>query len=156
VKNNIGIFPGSFDPITVGHKHVILKAAEIVETLIVGIGFNSTKKNYFSIEKREKWVKSTFTKYPNIIVKKYEGLTVEFAKKENAQFIFRGLRSSIDFEYEKKIAESNLLINEKIETIFLLSSNKYGMISSSIVREIFKNGGNIDKFIPNSINISEP
>lgn len=156
MKNNIGIFPGSFDPITVGHKHVILKAAEIVETLIVGIGFNSTKKNYFSIEKREKWVKSTFTKYPNIIVKKYEGLTVEFAKKENAQFIFRGLRSSIDFEYEKKIAESNLLINEKIETIFLLSSNKYGMISSSIVREIFKNGGNIDKFIPNSINISEP
>jgi|TARA_Y100000385_G_C12850093_1_gene532660 pantetheine-phosphate adenylyltransferase len=156
VKNNIGIFPGSFDPITVGHKHVILKAAEIVETLIVGIGFNSTKKNYFSIEKREKWVKSTFTKYPNIIVKKYEGLTVEFAKKENAQFIFRGLRSSIDFEYEKKIAESNLLINEKIETIFLLSSNKYGMISSSIVREIIKNGGNIDKFIPNSINISEP
>lgn len=156
MKNNIGIFPGSFDPITVGHKHVILKAAEIVETLIVGIGFNSTKKNYFSIEKREKWVKSTFTKYPNIIVKKYEGLTVEFAKKENAQFIFRGLRSSIDFEYEKKIAESNLLINEKIETIFLLSSNKYGMISSSIVREIIKNGGNIDKFIPNSINISEP
>ena len=82
MKNNIGIFPGSFDPITVGHKHVILKAAEIVETLIVGIGFNSTKKNYFSIEIREKWVKSTFTKYPNIIVKKYEGLTVEFAKKK--------------------------------------------------------------------------
>tara|TARA_B100000524_G_scaffold93172_2_gene43886 strand:- start:3159 stop:3629 length:471 start_codon:yes stop_codon:yes gene_type:complete len=156
VKNKIGIFPGSFDPITVGHKHVILKAAEIVETLIVGIGINSTKKHHFTIEERVKWGKKTFFNHPNILVKKYEGLTVDFARKENAQFIFRGLRSSLDFEYEKQIAESNNIINKEIETIFLLANNKYAMISSSIVREIIKNGGNIDEFVPIDINISKP
>ena len=156
MKNKIGIFPGSFDPITVGHKHVILKAAEIVETLIVGIGFNSTKKYHFTIEERERWVHRTFKNYPNILVKKYEGLTVDFARKENAQFIFRGLRSSLDFEYEKQIAESNSIINKQIETIFLLANNKFAMISSSIVREIIKNGGNINEFVPIDINISEP
>ena len=138
MKNKIGIFPGSFDPITVGHKHVILKAAEIVETLIVGIGINSTKKHHFTIEDRVKWGKKTFFNHPNILVKKYEGLTVDFARKENAQFIFRGLRSSLDFEYEKQIAESNTIINKQIETIFLLANNKFAMISSSIVREIIK------------------
>ena len=156
MKNKIGIFPGSFDPITVGHKHVILKAAEIVETLIVGIGINSTKKHHFTIEERVKWGKKTFFNHPNILVKKYEGLTVDFARKENAQFIFRGLRSSLDFEYEKQIAESNNIINKEIETIFLLANNKYAMISSSIVREIIKNGGNIDEVVPIDINISKP
>ena len=156
MKNKIGIFPGSFDPITVGHKHVILKAAEIVETLIVGIGINSNKKHHFTIEERVKWGKKTFLNHPNILVKKYEGLTVDFARKENAQFIFRGLRSSLDFEYEKQIAESNNIINKEIETIFLLANNKYAMISSSIVREIIKNGGNIDEFVPIDINISKP
>lgn len=155
MKNKIGIFPGSFDPITVGHKHVILKAAEIVETLIVGIGINSTKKYHFTIEERLKWGKKTFFNHPNILVKKYEGLTVDFARKENAQFIFRGLRSSLDFEYEKQIAESNNIINKQIETIFLLANNKYAMISSSIVREIIKTGGNIDEFVPIDINISK-
>ena len=103
-----------------------------------------------------KWGKKTFFNHPNILVKKYEGLTVDFARKENAQFIFRGLRSSLDFEYEKQIAESNNIINKEIETIFLLANNKYAMISSSIVREIIKNGGNIDEFVPIDINISKP
>ena len=138
MKNKIGIFPGSFDPITVGHKHVILKAAEIVETLIVGIGINSTKKHHFTIEERVKWGKKTFFNHPNILVKKYEGLTVDFARKENAQFIFRGLRSSLDFEYEKNMAEFNRNLGQ-IETIIITSSNKNSHISSSFVKELIKN-----------------
>tara|TARA_B100000497_G_C7458204_1_gene283428 strand:+ start:206 stop:670 length:465 start_codon:yes stop_codon:yes gene_type:complete len=154
VKNKIGIFPGSFDPITSGHKHIIVKASKIVDVLIVGIGDNSSKKSFYSLEKREEWVKNTFENYDNILVKKYSGLTINFAEKEDAEFIFRGLRSSLDYEYEKQIAETNSVLNQEIETIFLLSDKKYGMISSTIVREILKNNGDIRDFVPKEVKIS--
>jgi len=154
VKNKIGIFPGSFDPITSGHRYIIVKASKLVDVLIVGIGDNSSKKSFYSLEQREEWVQKTFNSYDNILVKKYSGLTINFAEKENAEFIFRGLRSSLDYEYEKQIAETNSVMNKKIETIFLLSNKKHGMISSSIVREIIKNNGNISDFVPKVVKIS--
>jgi pantetheine-phosphate adenylyltransferase len=154
VKNKIGIFPGSFDPITSGHRYIIVKASKLVDVLIVGIGDNASKKSYYSLDQREEWVQKTFKSYDNILVKKYSGLTINFAEKEKAEFIFRGLRSSIDFEYEKQIAETNSVMNKEIETIFLLSNKKHGMISSSIVREIIKNNGNISGFLPNEVKIS--
>ena len=154
MKNKIGIFPGSFDPITCGHRHIIVKASKLVDVLIIGIGNNSSKKSFYSVEKREEWVKNTFKSYNNILVKKYSGLTINFAEKENAEFIFRGLRSSIDYEYEKQIAETNSVMNQGIETIFLLSDRKYGMISSSTVREIIKNNGDVRDFVPKEVKIS--
>ena len=152
--NSIGIFPGSFDPITKGHEHIILKAAKMVDQLIVAIGTNSTKNYLFSLEKRIDWIDSTFKNYNNIKVKTYDGLTVEFANNVNAKYIFRGLRSSIDFEYEKSIAETNKILSPNIESVFLLPDSSISMISSSIIREIIKNNGIVDQFLPEQVKIN--
>ena len=153
MNKKIGIFPGSFDPITKGHEYVINKAANMVDELIVGIGENSTKKYLFSLEQRLKWIEKTFEGNPKIKVQSYNGLTIDFAKSVKADIIFRGLRSGVDFEYEKPIAETNLTLNPKVNTVFLLTNKEFGMISSSIVREIIKNNGKAEKFLPKCVKI---
>ena len=144
------VFPGSFDPITLGHCEIIEKACEIFDEVIVSVGNNSDKNYKFSLNKRLKFISDEFINNPKVFVEKYEGLTVDFCKNKNIKHIVRGLRNPADFEFEKKIALFNNSL-ENIETIFFLTSPNNAFISSSMVREIMDNGGNFKKFVPNSV-----
>ena len=146
------IFPGSFDPITLGHKDIIEKSLNIFDSVIIGIGQNSEKKYMFSAERRKQFVEDAFKSINNIEVKIYDELTVDFCKKNNADFIIRGLRNVSDFEFEKNIALTNRKLGG-IETVFLLTSAKNSFISSGIVRDLIKNNGDYSLFIPEGLNI---
>ena len=146
------IFPGSFDPITLGHKDIIEKSLNIFDSVIIGIGQNSEKKYMFSAERRKQFVEEAFKSINNIEVKIYDELTVDFCKKNNADFIIRGLRNVSDFEFEKNIALTNRKLSG-IETVFLLTSAKNSYISSGIVRELIKNNGDYSLFIPEGLDI---
>lgn len=146
------IFPGSFDPITLGHKDIIEKSLNIFDSVIIGIGQNSEKKYMFSAERRKQFVEETFKSINNIEVKIYDELTVDFCKKNNADFIIRGLRNVSDFEFEKNIALTNRKLGG-IETVFLLTSAKNSFISSGIVRDLIKNNGDYSLFIPEGLDI---
>lgn len=154
MKRNV-IFPGSFDPITLGHYDIVIRALSLFDKIIIAIGKNNRKKYMFSLEKRKKWIKDAFKIYSSKIeVETYEGLTVSFCKAKKINFILRGLRNIYDFEFEKKIIYNNKkLTKENIETVFLISSSEISYISSSIVRNIIKNGGNYNIFVPFSVKI---
>ena len=144
------VFPGSFDPITLGHCEIIEKACEIFDEVIVSVGNNSDKNYRFSLDQRLKFISDEFINNSKVYVEKYQGLTVDFCKNKNIKHIVRGLRNPADFEFEKKIALFNNSL-ENVETIFFLTSPKNAFISSSMVREIMDNGGNFKKFVPNSV-----
>mgnify|MGYP001226108819 FL=1 len=144
------IFPGSFDPITLGHCEIIEKACEIFDELIVSVGNNSDKDYKFSLDQRLKFISDEFKNNSKVYVEKYEGLTVDFCKTKNIKHIVRGLRNPADFEFEKKIALFNNSL-EDVETIFFLTSPNNAFVSSSMVREIMDNGGDFKKFVPNSV-----
>ena len=146
------VFPGSFDPITLGHCEIIEKACEIFDEVIVSVGNNSDKNYRFSIDQRLKFISDEFINNSKVYVEKYQGLTVDFCKNKNVKHIVRGLRNPADFEFEKKIALFNNSL-ENVETIFFLTSPKNAFISSSMVREIMDNGGNFKKFVPNSVSV---
>ena len=147
------VFPGSFDPITKGHASVVKRASELFDEIIIAIGENSTKKSYFTIVKRLEWLKKVFADYPNVKAITYTGLTVDLCKKLNAGYILRGLRTSIDFEYERCIGQMNKELYPGIETIFFLTDPEYAHLNSSIIREIHKNGGDVSKFIPEGVEL---
>ena len=144
------VFPGSFDPFTLGHCEIIEKACEIFDEVIVSVGNNSDKNYRFSLDQRLKFISDEFINNSKVYVEKYQGLTVDFCKNKNIKHIVRGLRNPADFEFEKKIALFNNSL-ENVETIFFLTSPKNAFISSSMVREIMDNGGNFKKFVPNSV-----
>ncbi len=143
-----GVFPGSFDPFTKGHECVVNKAAELFDEIIIGVGINTSKNYLFDIDNRIKHIASLFENNPKISVQKYQGLTVDFCKSINAKYIVRGLRDSKDFGYERSIAQMNLEISE-VESVFFMTVPEYAAINSTIVREIHKSGGKIDKFVTN-------
>ena len=149
----IAIFPGSFSPFTVGHQSVVDRALSLFDKIIISIGINSEKNQYFSIEERLQWIKDVYGNNPKIEIKFYEGLTVDFCKKENANYILRGLRDSHDFKFEKGIAQMNKDLNKEVETIFIITPPEISHISSSIIRDIIKNGGDVSKFIPKEIDL---
>jgi pantetheine-phosphate adenylyltransferase len=145
----IGLFPGSFDPFTKGHEAVVRKALALFDEVIIGIGTNTSKNYLFSIEKRKEHIRSLFPEHAPIRIETYQKLTVDFCKEIGAGYIIRGLRDSKDFEYEKSIAHMNHDISG-IETVFFLTDQQYGAINSTIIREIFRNGGNISPFVTNT------
>lgn len=147
----VGIYPGSFDPITLGHLDVIERAARLVDKLIIGVLNNSAKNPLFSAEERVDMIKQVTGHIPNIRVEAFDGLLVDFAKEKNADIIVRGLRAVTDFEYEIQMAQTNSKISTTVDTIFLATNVKYAYLSSSIVREIAKYGGDISHFLPESI-----
>jgi pantetheine-phosphate adenylyltransferase len=147
----ICLFPGTFDPVTLGHVDIITRALPLFDKIIVGIGINTSKAPMFSPEKRASWVREIFKNEPKVEAAVYEGLTVDFCKKTGAKFILRGIRYVSDFEYEKTIADANRTLDRSIETIFLTGEPKYTSVASTIVRDIIKNGGDASHFLPEEV-----
>jgi pantetheine-phosphate adenylyltransferase len=146
------LFPGSFDPITKGHEDIIIRGLNLFDEIVIGVGINSEKKYMFSSEKRINFIKNLFIKSNKISVTSYEGLTINFCKNINANYILRGLRNPGDFEFEKAIAHTNRKLSG-IETVFLLTSVETSFISSGIVREIILNNGDYRSLVPNSVKL---
>ena len=146
--SRIALFPGSFDPITLGHVDIIERAVPLFDEIKIAVGTNSAKNYLFSLEQRVQWIEQTFAHEPKISVITYKGLTVDFAKEQGVQFLLRGLRNPADFEFEKAIAQANREMVPDLETVFLLTSARYAYISSSIVREVYNHGGDLQKFVP--------
>ena len=151
MSEKIAIFPGTFDPFTNGHLDIVNKSLKIFDKVIIAIGYNAAKKHLFTAEKRIEWIKSVFENEPRIEAEVYEGLTHEFCNKKNAGFIIRGLRTSLDFEYEKQIAFVNELLNNNIFNVFLVSDQSLSSVSSTIVRDLIIHNGNYERFVPPQI-----
>tara|TARA_B100001142_G_C13827677_1_gene459139 strand:- start:18 stop:476 length:459 start_codon:yes stop_codon:yes gene_type:complete len=151
--NKTAIFPGSFSPFTLGHKSVVDRALPLFDKIIIAIGINSEKNEYFSIEERKQWIKAIYKDNSKIAVESYEGLTVDLCELVGANYIVRGLRDSHDFKYEKNIAQTNTDLNDKVETIFIITHGAISHISSSIIRDIIKNGGDVSQFLPKEIDL---
>lgn len=149
----IAIFPGSFDPITLGHVSIIKRAVPLFDEIIIGIGVNSEKQNMYSLEQRILWIRKVFSSEPKVIVDSYTGLTIDFCRNKKANYILRGLRTSADFEFERGIGQVNKMMDNNIETVFLLTETQYTPISSSIVRDVIQNGGDVSGMIPEEVDI---
>lgn len=144
----IAVFAGSFDPVTVGHESIVKRAIPLFDEIIVAIGINTSKKSLYTQEQREEWLKAVFSEYPTVKVSSYTGLTINYCKEAGATYLLRGIRNSIDFEYEISIAQVNRDIYPDIETVFLMTLPEHAHINATIVREIILSGGDASKYLP--------
>ena len=153
--DKIAVFPGTFDPFTVGHEAIVKRALHIFDKVIVAVGKNISKKALFTLEQRVEMISEVFDHESRIEVSSYEGLTVEFCKRAGAQFLLRGLRTSADFEYERAIGQVNSAMRPEIESVFLLTAPEHSPINSTIVRDILENNGDATIFLPKNLNIKK-
>ncbi|MEM7105856.1 MAG: pantetheine-phosphate adenylyltransferase [Bacteroidota bacterium] len=153
MSERLAVFPGSFDPITIGHVKIVKRALPIFDKVIVAIGQNSAKKYLFSLQQRLDWLEDTFKDEPKVEVRYYENLTAHFCNEVGARYLLRGLRNASDFDYEKTISQLNTIVGDGIETVFFISEPAYSHISSTIVREIIKGGGDASPFLPSAIKL---
>lgn len=151
----IAIFPGSFDPFTIGHESIVRRSLNLFDKVVIMIGFNSNKQPFFPLEKRIRWIKEVFKNEAKVSVQAHEGLTVDFCRKVDAKFILRGIRTSADFEYERAIAQVNKQMYPDLESVFLLTLPEHTPINSSIVRDIILHGGDARRFLPKDLNPDE-
>jgi pantetheine-phosphate adenylyltransferase len=151
----IAVFAGSFDPFTVGHESLVRRALPLFDKVIIAVGFNQEKKQFFSIEKRMAMIRDVFDNESKIIIDKFSGLTVDFCKKVNAKYLLRGLRTAADFEFERAIAQLNKIMHPGIESVFLLALPEHTPINSTIVRDIIRFKGDASKFLPKKIDLKK-
>ena len=151
----IAVFPGSFDPLTIGHESIVLRSLNLFDEVIIAIGTNELKKSFYSLETRKEIISRVFRNEPKVKIDHYDGLTVDFCLVKQAGYILRGLRTSADFEFERAIAQVNRVMESKVETVFLLSVPEHSHINSSVVREILRYGGDASMFVPESIDLSD-
>lgn len=151
----IAIFPGSFDPFTVGHESIVNRAVSMFDKIIVMIGYNANKKSFFPIEMRIKWINQVFKDIDKVEVRLHDGLTVDFCKEVGAKYILRGLRTSADFEYERAIAQINKKMHPEIETVFLLTLPEHTPVNATIIRDIVFHGGDASQFLPKGLDMEE-
>jgi pantetheine-phosphate adenylyltransferase len=151
----IAVFPGSFDPFTIGHEGIVRRALCLFDEIIVAVGANALKKSYYPLDVREAMITKIFGDEPRIKVDHYEGLTVDYCRNLGAKYLLRGLRTAADFEFERAIAQVNKALASDVESVFLLTIPEHSPINSSIVRDIIRSGGDASRFVPSAINLKE-
>jgi pantetheine-phosphate adenylyltransferase len=151
----VAVFPGSFDPFTIGHEAIVKRALSLFDEIIIAVGANALKKNFYSLETRKRMIRSVFIDEPRIRVDHYEGLTVDYCRRNNAGYLVRGLRTAADFEFERAIAQVNRVMAPDVESVFLLTVPEHSHINSTIVRDIIRSGGDASLFLPTAIRLGD-
>ena len=151
----IAVFPGSFDPFTIGHEAIVKRALSIFDEIIIAVGANALKKSYYSLDTRKEMISLVFKDESRVRVDHYEGLTVDYCQKYGAKYILRGLRTAADFEFERAIAQVNKAMAQDIESVFLLTVPEHTHVNSTIIRDIIRSGGDASKFVPSTINLND-